>query len=592
MRAERSLAVVALALFCVGLVMSAQTVTAFSPALAFALGIGIGILINWIIQTFMPPPAGVSIPDHLSLFYNAKKNEIDAITTNTLTMATLVNETGFYLGRKAQYAAMQYVNVSDYNSVKWKVLYDAGVLNETGTLYYGISQGYANIIKDCIRYSTNFVGTYAPMDFRLGSASTKSWTNFNVSFVFGTVRDFSEALSFVAEWSYYVIGPFTLHYYVQNDWGSGDTNGFVRVYDLMNNSNIVYQWSYGNQDITRTIVESFPSGYYQVHVRFYSQYYVGSSRNYLGYRVGIDGLIVSPYPTDMVTPYIYAYQTNTFYNSFTFAESSSGTSYTINVNNANFALWNLRGNLDTTINFASTLAQSYHTTLRGLGYTDPANIPANIVVPPVDVAFISNEDMNRLSAAEVFAIYVAYLKALGNLFNSTSYQQLLRVEPANVTFANMAVKVIGSMSRNGTVYTNGTLYLQVYQNLTLTANQSHVLNASGLVYNLDERRVFTYQPGDVLNVTDILVYDPRSTTGYTSATNATISPMTVEVYIHTSDSGLPTGGQQQQQVQTWTLPEKLKAIKWYLIGGAVFVLLIVFAPVLNQMGKQWVRSWR
>ncbi len=591
MRPERSLAVMALAVFCVALVLGAQTVTAVAPAIVFALGIGIGILVEWLVGFFSPPPAGVTIPDHLSLFYNTKCSEIDAITTNTLTMASLVNETGFYLGRKAQYAAMQYINTSDYNSVKWKVLWDSGVLNETGQLYNGISQGYANIVKDCIRYSTNFVGTYATMDFKLGTTSTKSWTNFSVNFVFGAIRSTDNANNMgEIVYEYYVAGPFTLVYRLQNDWGSSTTSGHVKVFDLLNSSNLLYEWTYGNQDVTKVITQSYGEGLYKVSIRFQSNYYPGSTYNYVYYWFGIDGLILSPYPSNGVNPYIWAHQTNTLYSAMTFSESVNSTSYTVNVNNDVFALWALRSNLDTTINFASALAQSYHTTLRGLGYTDPTQIPANITIPPVDIAFISNEDMNRLSAAEIYAIYIAYLKALGNLFNSTSYQQLLRVEPANVTLANMAVKVIGSMSRNGTVYTNGTLYLQVYQNLTLTVNQSHVLNASGLVYNLDERRVFTYQPGDVLNVSQILVYDPRSETGYSEAINATIRPMTVEFYIHMSDSGQPTGG--QQPVSAWTLPEKLKSIKWYLLGGAVFVLLIVFAPILNEMGKQWVRAWR
>lgn len=592
MRPERSLAVMALAIFCVALVFSAQTVAAIPPlAVAFALGAGFIWLLDWLIGYFSPPPAGVTIPDHLSLLYNTKKNEIDAVTTNVLTMASLVNETGYYLGRKAQYAAMQYVNVSDYNAVKWIVLNQSGVLSEAGQLYRGISNGYANIIKDCIRYSTNFVGTYSPMDFKLNTTSTKSWTNFDVKLVFGTLLPWTDVSTMGGvTYTYYVAGPFTLTYYVKNDWGSESTNGYVKVFDMLNNSNVVYEWSYGNQDVEKTIIQEFGEGIYKVEFRFYSQYYLGSTRNYLMYRIGIDGLILSPYPFNAITPYIWANQTNNLYTSMTFSESQNGTSYSISVNNDVFALWALRSNLDTTINFASALAQSYHTTLRGLGYTDPSSIPPNIAIPPVDVAFISNDDINRLSAAEIYAIYIAYLKALGDFFNSTTYQNVTALEPSNVTFANMAVKVIGSMSRNGTVYTNGTLYLQVYQNLTLAVNQSHVINSSGLVYNLDQKRVYTYQPGDILDVTDILVYDPSSSSGYSSATNATISPMTVQVYIHTSDSGTPSG--LDNTVSTWTLPQKLASIKWYLLGGAAFVLLIVFAPILNEIGKQWVRAWR
>jgi len=564
-------------------------------ALAFALGIGFIFLLDWLISYFTPPPAGVTIPDHLSLFYFSKKNEIDAVTANVLTMASLVNETGYYLGRKAQYAAMQYVNVSDYSTVKWKVLWDSGVLNETGQLYHGISQGYANIIKDCIRYSTNFFGTYEPMDFKLGTTSTKSWTDHNVNIVFGAVRAWGDSNTLgEVLFNYYVVGPFTFVYSINNDRGSGTTQGHVKVFDLLNNSNVIYQWTYGNEDISFSTAQRFGEGLYQVQFRFYSQYVSGSTWNYLSYIIGIDGLILTPYPSNGVAPYIWANQTKSVYTSMTFSESQNSTSYTINVNNDVFALWALRSNLDATINFASTLAQSYHTTLRDLGYTDPSSIPPNVAVPPVDIAFISNDAVTRLSAAEIYAIYIAYLKALGDFFNSTTYQNVVALEPANVTFANMAVKVVGSMSRNDTVYTNGTLYLQVYQDLTLTANESHIMNASGLVYNLDEKRVFTYQPGDVLNVTDILIYDPSSSTGYSSATNATISPMTVQVYIHTSDSGTPTGQTTPSTTTTteWTWAQKLKSIKWYLIGGAVFVLLIVFAPVLNEMGKHWVRSWR
>lgn len=593
MRAERSLAVLALAIFCIFLVASAQPVQALPLALGFALGIGFIYLLDWIIGYFSPPPAGVTIPDHLSLFYNSKKNEIDAVTANVLTMASLVNETGYYLGRKAQYAAMQYANVSDYNSVKWRVLWDAGVLNETGQLYQGISQGYANIIKDCIRYSTNFVGTYSSMDFKLGGASTKSWTNFNVSMVFYYSLPYGSynTLGGLGR-TYYVVGPAKVIYHHYVDHGSGTTNGYVKVYDLLNNSNVIYQWTHSQSDVNKYDVVDLPEGYYKVDFYVYSQWYSGSTSNYVQLEWMIDGLILSPYPSDGVNIGVVAFQNYGIYNLMNFTESVTPRSYSISIDNNNFALWSLRSNLDTTINFASALAQSYHTTLRDLGYTDPSQIPPNYAIPPVDVAFISNEDVNRLSPAEIYAIYVAYLKALGNFFNSTTYQSITALEPANVTFANMAVKVIGNVSRDGTVYTNGTLYLQVYQNLTLTANQSHVLNASGLVYNLDDKKVFTYQPGDVLNVTDILVYDPSSQTGYRQATEATISPMSVDVYVHTSDSGTPTGQNQPPANTEWTWAQKLRSIKWYLLGGAVFVLLIVFAPVLNEMGKHWVRSWR
>jgi hypothetical protein len=117
-----------------------------------------------------------------------------------------------------------------------------------------------------------------------------------------------------------------------------------------------------------------------------------------------------------------------------------------------------------------------------------------------------------------------------------------------------------------------------------------------LVYDTLNGKVYTYQPGDIVTVYDVWVKTPNG--DYQRADEATVTSYTVQAYVYESRTSSPSGSQQQQQPQSSLLDRifdkvdtMLRKYKWYLLGGAIFILLILFAPALNEIGKQWAASW-
>jgi hypothetical protein len=614
MAAKRSLFVIALAVFCVALVVSTPFVAAF-PLLPFIVGIIGAFIAGWLVGTFQQPPPGITPADLAQNFYTTKLNEKNAIDMGIKNVNATVGGLGYYFSRKASYAAMQYVNFSTFPQTT--VLYRSGVFNETGSEFCAWMAAYQSWFRDLINISrTTFAsGEYAGIDVYAefyDNGAIPPYCRDPVlldnetdpsQWLVAAAYDFvppGSVLTVTTNESYIVVGVYGSAY----DLG-GSFYAHVRLINLQNNAVIefdakdsgtlvdlvpgIYQISatnqYNNPMTISVLTNGFiygQEGWFPWWLGFFRRDYVGSLNTTVTNR-GIDYVLARD-----VAIQCSGAGTERIYHGYIFTDPPTRP-----------APLSLGKTLLDVIDFAANNAQTYWQTLRGLGYTDPSQIPANMTLPPPDVAFIANEDMLRLTFNEIFAMYLSYLNALKDFINSTTWQlaNLTAIMPQNVSFVSPAVKVNCTISRGEQVYAPMSLYyFQVYENLHFVANSTVTLNQSGLVYDTLNGKVYTYQPGDIVTVYDVWVKTPNG--DYQRADEATVTSYTVQAYVYESRTSSPSGSQQQQQPQSSLLDRifdkvdtMLRKYKWYLLGGAIFILLILFAPALNEIGKQWAASW-
>lgn len=589
MRKERSFAVIALALFCCFLVGSAQPVHAVIPLIPFALGMLAGsVLVGWLLGVFTTPYPGISPLDLLQNFYSAKVNEFRALTTGLNNTAEALEGVSYYLSRKATTTAQMYINESTFPANK--VLNVSGILTEASNEYFSYIQSYQYIFDDIRRYtSASLTGDYASLTTRISTVGSYDTNLKTESSEIRLMRDYqfrvpsntpgTVTFNIVANNSRLII---------RTDYDNTYQYGTLTIQDCNNGSTVVNTATYVNQVYSYTL-----SGHYFVTLSILGKpdsweqgiitdafIYNISQTTYQVLSLEYSWIKVS----DVINPSNRA----VMWNSHAGIRFTDGTNnFTIsNTNKTTFNLETLRQTLDTALMFAKSNAQSHWQLLRSLGYTDPSQIPPQYVIPPTDVAFISNEDMVNLSYSEIYAMYIAYLKALSNFFNSSTWQQanLTQLLPQNVSFINVAIKVNGTIYRNNTAYAGPSqFYLQVFADMVLRNDTRTTLNQSGIVYDIVNNMAYSYQPNDEIQITALYVKMPNGE--YQQVDTASISSTTIESYVHYSDTYTPT--------PTTTTPSKSGLPwKWILLGGAVFVLLVVFSPMLNEMGKQWARTWR
>ncbi len=539
--AKRNLGIIALAVFCCFLVGATQPVQAVIPIIiGFALGALAIYVVDWLLNTFATPSAGVDPDSLLSLFFNAKNNEWVSLTVAMMDQASSLDAMGYYLGRKTEYAAMSYLNDTLYPTYpQWQIL-NASVMPELSAMWAALVGGYAESAQDAVRYAQlSFTGTLAGLNLKADSTSLLTGSN---------------DLQLAMKWSRHVSGTLTATNY---------TLGYIVVTNVSEGTNWVYLWGPNLATLSKLYLEDQLSanstvitcpntaavyylspGIYKATLYLYSD----SGGNNFDNVVATPALVVyrnMAHYASYGSIALCSPSRHALYSALNFIDTSSNT-YTISTTNATTCYANqTAAAIDTAINYANSLANAYWTTLRAAGIYSIEDIPEGIVIPLPDFGFISNEDLANLTQYEIMAMYLMYLKALGNFFNSSTYETItnLTFTYANVTFANCAVIVEGYLYRNDTLITNGSLYFQIYADMNLSIG-NNTLPAAGLVYNLNDTTCFMYGAGDVLNATAIYVRDPE-TGDYVNCTSVNIQAQTIETYLHTSNSGAPatpTGG--------------------------------------------------
>ncbi len=435
--------------------------------------------------------------------------------------ASSLNAMGYYLGRKTEYKAMYYLNNTLYPTYpKWQIL-NASILPELYGMWTNLIGGYSESMQDAVRYAqVSFVGEISALDLKADSTSLKTGDN-DLVLVWGAQGNSAGAHGYTNH---------TLGYIYINGTNADNflwvnaavfQSAYVRVYfeDQLTANNTMVQPSTG----TRAQV-TLTTGLYKVIL----EEKAGSGDDYL-YGFYTDALIVQWDFATMGSEKIFSLSRG-LYTTLNFIDTNP-TTYTIDIANTTDCYMNTtRATLATVINFANALSNAYWTVLRNAEIYDISDIPPNLVIPLPDFAFISNEDMLDLNEYEIMAMYLMYMKALGEFFNSSTYQTIQNTSFSymNVTFANIGVVVDGFLYRDEALYTNGSLYFQIAEDMCFELG-NNTINASGLVYNLNTSSVFTYAPGDIVNATAIRVRASNGT--YYSATNACIIALTIVAYL-------------------------------------------------------------
>lgn len=494
--------------------------------------------VNWILSIFAPPPAGVTADSHLSLFYNSKNNEFMSATVGMNDEASSINGTGYFLGRVAEYTAMSFLNNTLYPTFPRWTIENAtvGMVNQSISMECSNTieiwgSVYTSALNDAITYATaSFTGSLSGLSLKLDSTNVNTLSGHQFEVMYGFSKAWTSPSSYANDSFGYLIvnGSATVVY----QWNNNAPSSHLYFEDQLktNNTDIV-----GTDTSIHKI--TLTTGIYKV--------------NDLGWHGGAtiqfltDGALIevpSGALPENVTKIVDLTPTNpVLYDSLVFGDTSAHT-YTISMSNkTTMNLWNIQQSLDGAQHFAMALAQTYWTTLRNAGIYDQSQIPLNQVIPPPDIAFMTNTDLANLTPEEITAFYLAYLHSLANFFNSTTYTTISNFAVANVTFANEAVIINASLLNNAKniTWTTGDLYVQVYADMNLTDGLV-LLNSTGILYNLNDTPVscWRYDSGNYLNISHIYVKD--SVTGsYVEVNATTITATSISGYIYTSNSGPP-----------------------------------------------------
>jgi hypothetical protein len=524
--------IIVAAIFCLCVMLGAQVAQTqafiFLIPLVFGLAVVAGYAFAWLCDNgWGGAPAGVTADSALSLFYNAKNNEMTSLTVGLHDEASSINATGYYLGRKAEYAAMNFLNNTIYPTYpKWQVFdyssanMNQSVLAEIGNTDEAWLVNYNSAIYDMVRYAQqSFTGPLNGLDLKFDTTSCKTGIN---DFMLVETTGFNQIPSNANVTIGYLVAPQNCLLFVTQTqevnnqaemWLEGQLTTNSTTILLSVNTAVTY-----NYTITPGVYKVIAQDHNGVN----------------GCAVSTNGLLVDTGVS--LSPAIISETRDHFYTTINFIDTHA-TTYTISVTNKTQCdPESIRYALDATQNFANNLANAYWTTLRNAGIYSASQIPSDMVIPPPDVAFLTNTDLSQLSVEEIQAMYLAYLKALGNFYNSTTYTNILNFNTANVTFANEAVLINASASRNSTIYTEGFLYLQVYDDMNLTKGLN-TLNSSGLLYNLNDTTCWSYAAGDVLNISNIYVRMQNGS--YVEVNETIITALTIDAYIYNSTSGPP-----------------------------------------------------
>jgi len=159
---------------------------------------------------------------------------------------------------------------------------------------------------------------------------------------------------------------------------------------------------------------------------------------------------------------------------------------------------------------ALSAGQAYWTLLRTLGYYDYDDIPRNYYIPPPSVVDIGSDVTEKLTPEQLYALYIAYLKALEQFFTSETYRE------SNVTSIDVKVTdfslVVNCTAYNS--YGNVTLFdkkmaliMPTTDSLTLERGKNNTLTQTVNVVYFDnstlENETINYiqlKPNDILYV--------------------------------------------------------------------------------------------
>jgi hypothetical protein len=411
---------------------------------------------NWVLNIFVPPPAGVLPDSQLSLFYNEQNNEFNSLTVGTNDQASALNGTGYYFARCAEYATMNYLGTSPFPEYQIMQYSDENTNGSIATTLENITaswcSGYSSVIQDSVRYAQqSFTGSLSGLSLKVGSSNVATMTN-DFLLMYGETYTAPSTTSAQNINEGYLISEDSPVFYsitgeatpITGGYSWGDQGMCTLIFTNADNSNQTIAYNASLVDggtMSNEII--LPSGIWQVNVT--NAY---SSTDYaLNLNILSDGCWINSPTSTTFTPcvYIVSNATKGLYSSLTFI-NTEGAQSVINLGNTTtINLIPAMQALDGAQNFALGCASAYWTVLTGAGITSASQIPPNEVVPPPDVAFLTNDDLSLLSPQEISAFYLAYLHSLANFYNSTTYQTISHMTLANVTFSNAAVVINGSL---------------------------------------------------------------------------------------------------------------------------------------------------
>ena len=237
--------------------------------------------------------------------------------------------------------------------------------------------------------------------------------------------------------------------------------------------------------------------------------------------------------------------------------------------------------IDSIYDTAWSYAKAYHTTLRGMGYTDKSQVPENQLVTPPDIVFPTpwNLQENRsMSYEEVMAYYAGLLKSMEKFFNESNYRLANYLSHLNVSFPDTREWLKNVIIRfpNGSIWLNATRLIPVWYPGTQTfypGSDNVLQNPMGALLQLPNGEwIYTQIPsGYMLN--PAAVHTP-----YGESTN----PWTLRNY-QGGFNPVYEGEQEPEPEMVETMHEVMQLV----IALMPLLIILAIVQLIVRLGKRW-----
>jgi len=425
--------------------------------------------------------AGVEKDDYLinvANTFEAQLKNAHRYATNTKNLANGLRYLWF---RKAEYTAQYYINETEFP--KEKVAENSGVkadfLNITSSLIRSVDSvvGFESVFfKDTLSgFDTLDVKNYYSDSYQYSLKNKDQLGLFRAK-----EDDSATQLTFYGIYHDFLVHKPYFGVYRQN---SDTETCNITVYNVETNS-IVETWSFDFAGQTREMYwfKSDPSKYtegekYKIVIKK-----TGSSAILRGY---IPAYFI-PYDDDDVGLYricqvtnrtggssaywvAHVYKLRYISDSEVVEEVGSGAL-------CNSGLQNAIEELAMHYEDALSSGQAYWNYLRMLGYENIDDVPESFKIPAPSVVDIDSSVTEKLTPEQLYALYVAYLKAMEKFFTSTTYRQA-EMSSVDVKMSDFSVVI------NATAYSGDSvvfdkkfaIFMPTVENLTLTKGQNNTL---------------------------------------------------------------------------------------------------------------------
>jgi len=443
-----------------------------------ATAIGAGTL-GWLAHDWLSAKSetpGVDLDTYMHTIADAWETSVRNIVNMANNYAIQVNKAKLLYARYAEYEAKNYVNYTDLNQVEDKVMYS--VAYDLWLFKKSVDDGLYNLANELVDFARNRLsGSLENYDIQLGYSSWKTlkeanelrpvfyFESTNVRPVVWIFDSITVGVTDADGDPYIDYGTVTVNLIsiaggenktitVRQDYGFVTVGVETGIYRIewsaeLNAGKLIVE--------TKTIlpISDFSNLKLALAGMVKAADYTGAKR------MDAAGLItITGFSNNNIRQIVINDETRS---------DDIGEVYMILINN-----------IDVTYDTAFSYAKTLHQTLRGMGYTDPGQIPPDMVLPPPDVVMPTVEDLFKNFSQkweDILAWYLAYLQQVGQTLNESNYQLVKMIDALNYTFADVRQKFMNVILQIG----NQTYQLQTLIPLWVSEAQEFLANASNVL---------------------------------------------------------------------------------------------------------------